>query len=102
MITNGLLVQATSKMNTSPEIFRFNQYCCVVELVQSISIYNSLMVLCEDCQSQNLFVVHVLKILTTLIDHSQFNYIQRVKQSQMKHFSTKKIAALESILQLSL
>ena len=47
------------------------------------------MVLCEDCQSQTLFVVHVLKILTTYIDRSQFNYIQRVKQSQMTHFSTK-------------
>ena len=48
------------------------------------------MVLCEDCQSQNLFVVHVLKVLTTPIDHSQFNYIQKVKQSQMMHFSIKK------------
>lgn len=86
VITNGLLFQTTSKMSTRPEIFRFNQICCVVELVQSKSKYNFLMVLCEDCQSQTLFAVHVLEILTTLIDQSQFNYVQKVKQLQTTHF----------------
>ena len=79
-------------MSTRQEIFRFNQICCVVELVQSMSKYNFLMVFCEDCQSQTLFVVHVLKFLTSPINHSQFNYmyIQKVEQSQT-HFSTQKL-----------
>ena len=87
-------------MSTSSEIFRSNQIFCVEALVQSMSGYNSLMVLCEDRQSQSLFVVHVLKILTTYIDRSQFNYIQRVKQSQMTHFSTKKLGRWKVFLQL--
>ena len=93
VITNGLLIQATSNISTRQEIFRFNQICYVVELVQSICKYNFLMVLCEDCQSQTLFVVHHLKFLTSPIDHSQFNYmyIQKIKKSQMTHFSTQKL-----------
>ena len=84
MCTRSLIY--TNSNDTRPEIFGFNQICCVVELVQSKSKYNFLMVLCEDCQSQTLFAVHVLEILTTLIDQSQFNYVQKVKQLQTTHF----------------